>query len=122
MTERATVLRMCTGLEAPKTFREASEKERSEVSNGCGPQWAAFDIVPDHLFGLRIGCACDIHDWMYEEGAALEDKDVADATFYRNMRSIVEREGGWLKQPRLLLAWWYYRAVKRFGRDSFTGE
>jgi hypothetical protein len=114
---------MCTELEAPESFHRASEEKRGEVSNGCGPQSALFNSIPTSMrnffFGLDVGCACDIHDWMYEEG---KDQAEADVVFYRNMRRIIEREGGWLKQPRLLLAWWYYRAVRRFGHDSFAGK
>ena len=105
-------------LSAPKSFRNASEEERARVSNGCGPASALFDVVPDNILGVSIGCACDIHDWEYEEGL---DKELADLRFYRNLRTRIDEVGGWLRRPRLFIAWWYFRAVTKLGHDAFKG-
>jgi len=112
---------MCEGLNAPRSFREANSDERARVSNGCGPGWSAFDVVPDNLLGLSIACACDIHDWMYARGSTTNDKDRADTWFYWNMKRLIDDDGGVLRVPRLCLAWWYHRAVRRLGARSFSG-
>ena len=111
---------MCHGLIARKSFREASKEERAAVSNGCGPQSHLRDLVPNKLLGRHIGCACDVHDWMYEEGGDARDRRVADAVFFLNMCKIIDDEGGLLRIPRKILARWYFRAVVAFGKNAFN--
>lgn len=110
---------MCSDLMAPDDYKNAPQDERERVSNGCGPQSALFDVVPDNLLGLYIGCACDVHDWMYEKGGAPSDRDMADLVFYWNMVRMINKAGGLLQLPRLILAKWYYHAVRRFGAAAF---
>ena len=113
---------MCQGLIAPKSYLRASRAERAAVSNGCGPQSHSRDLVPDRLLGLPIGCACDVHDWMYEEGGDARDRRVADAVFFLNMCKIIDDKGGILRIPRKMLARWYFRGVVAFGRRAFNQE
>lgn len=109
---------MCdlTKLHAPASFRQANDDQRKAVSNGCGPQSKLGGIVPDRLLGLSVTCACDIHDWSYNEGI---DRGYADRMFYRNMQIIIKEKGGLLMRPRLILAWWYFRAVDKFGQRAY---
>jgi hypothetical protein len=111
---------MCKGLIAPKTYRDASKEERAAAIRDRSPQSHSRDLVPDKLLGLHIGCACDVHDWMYEEGGDARDRRVADAVFFLNMCKIIDDEGGLLRIPRKLLARWYFRAVVAFGKDAFN--
>ena len=46
---------------APIAFWELSEEEIKRMSNGCGTNRFS---VPNHLFGLVIKLAWDIHDFM----------------------------------------------------------
>lgn len=113
-----------TSLWSPQTYKDASPKERSRVCNGCGPQSWKRDIVPDTVWGLSIARACDIHDWQYEEGATLEDKDKADRVFLNNMLRIVESESRFrfLRLLRRRRCYKYYLAVSRFGGPAFWGD
>ncbi len=99
-----------------KSFRSATPTQRAAVSNGCGPQSQLGGIVPDRLLGLSVSCACDVHDWDYHEGLP---REVADRNFYANMKIIIKEKGGLLMRPRLVLAWWYFRAVRRFGQSAY---
>ena len=56
-----------------------SEKDRKEISNGCGSKSAFWDFVPDSMWFLDISKACDIHDYMYKIGKNRLDKDRADS-------------------------------------------
>lgn len=110
----------CHNLNAPRSFFEASEEDKARKTNGCGPQSSILDVVPDHLLGLPIGCACNIHDWMFAEGGGQADKDRADTWFRWNLRILIDEDGGLLRWPRLFLAWWYWRAVSKLGDDAFN--
>ena len=48
-----------------------------DIANGCGDGWRDR-IVPDTMYGLSIRPACQIHDWDYHHGSAIEHKDEAD--------------------------------------------
>lgn len=106
-------------LRMPKTYADASEAEREAKTNGCGP--AGLErYVPDHLLGLSIVEACKIHDWEYGEGATQADRKAADDRFLLNMRTLIDAEGGFfIRAARRFLAWWYWRAVRRYGSDAF---
>ena len=106
-------------LRMPQSYADASEAERNEKTNGCG-SYGLEKLVPDNLLGVEIAEACRIHDWEYGEGATQEDRKNADERFLHNMRHLVDVEGGFvLRMLRRLLAWWYYRAVRKFGSDAF---
>ncbi len=73
------------------------------------------------MWGLDIGAACDIHDYMYATGTTEYDKDLADMTFWTNMRRIIEVNTSfaplrWLRNRR---ARTYYLAVSRCGGGAF---
>jgi len=110
-------------LEAPQSWRDASKAERDKFSNGCGPQSAFFSAIPkgtrNFLFGLDIGCACDLHDWMYFHGVTPDDKADADSAFLRNMNKIIRHRGGFLMNLRLAVAWLFFKAVVRWGGKFF---
>ncbi len=95
---------------------DATDTEVAEASNGCGPSGWRVDLVPDNLLGVDIASACDIHDWMYEEG---EDRQEADEVFLKNMLELVNAKGGWLRCFRRMLARFYYRVVAKSGAEYF---
>lgn len=87
----------------------------------CGSEKAAFDYVPDTIYGLSIKAACCIHDYMYSVGTSHWDKERSDRIFLENMLHIIaintsSRILRWLRKQR---AWTYYQAVVRFGGPSF---
>ncbi len=82
------------GLFCPQSLLDAPKEVRRAVCNGCGSARAKFDFVPDHVYGLRIGPACDIHDWMYHLGKTLADKQEADRVFLNNILRLIERRRG----------------------------
>ena len=106
---------------APESFTLASEEQRKKVCNGCGPGSWKHDIVPDHLLWVNIGMACNIHDWMYEEGTEIEAKEKADRVFLNNMLRLVmgNSRSKILKAIRCRFAWRYFTAVSRYGGPAF---
>ena len=88
--------------------------------NGCGSGWTA-KIIPDSIYGLSICMACAIHDYMYEVGKTIADKEEADRVFLNNMIRIIDAKDAWyyphsLARRRALK---YYEAVHNFGGDAY---
>lgn len=110
---------------APDSFKKAPYYELELVCNGCGAAGAKFDFIPDTIYFTYIGYACHIHDWMYDEGLTIEDKDQADRVFLNNLYRIIKLNKAWWKPTFLMRrrALKYYLAVKHFGGDAFwTGK
>ena len=112
-------------LSAPDSYRRASPLVVSTVVNGCGPGGWKYDLVPDTILGLSVTECCNVHDWMYAEGATEIDKKRADRKLLENLyatidaaakRSLFHRV---LKPHRCVRAFEYYLAVKEFGHDAF---
>lgn len=108
-------------LYAPESFKEALYYELNLVCNGCGAAGAKFDFIPDTIYFTYIGYACHIHDWMYDEGLTIEDKECADRVFLNNLYRIIKHKNAWYKPTFLMRqrALKYYLAVKHFGGDAF---
>jgi len=109
-------------LYAPASFLTSSIEELELVCNGCGAANAKFDFVPDRIYGSYIGHACDIHDWMYNEGRSIEDKEEADRIFLNNMYRLIERDKHkWYKPTKLqrIRCREYYQAVQHLGGSAF---
>lgn len=117
-----------TSLSAPASFKSATPEERAKVCNGCGSAKAKFDFVPDTAWGMSITASCDIHDWQYNYGRTIEDKEEADREYRNNMlrqadEACFTKGGGffqrWLKRRRYARINFYYISVKNFGGPSF---
>ena len=110
-------------LYAPPIWVNMTQKQRAAVVNGCGPQNARFDFVPDTIYFLSIVDACNIHDFMYHIGQTIEDKAEADRVFLNNMLRLIEREKGFfgklLKPFRRRRALKYYEMVVAYGGPAF---
>uniref|UniRef100_I2Q039 DUF1353 domain-containing protein n=1 Tax=Desulfovibrio sp. U5L TaxID=596152 RepID=I2Q039_9BACT len=104
---------------APESYLVASQAERAAVVNGCGPGGWRVDLIPDHLCGLDISEACNIHDWQYHEG---KDRQAADVTLYLNLCIVVLCHGGPLEPLRLGAALVMYRAVRECGARFFGAQ
>lgn len=115
-SERSTVK-----LFAPQTYLQASPQVRNQVINGCGTAGWKGGLIPDNLLGLSIHDCCNIHDWMYEVGQTLADKEEADRVFLNNMVRLITGETWFwtVKRLRLRLAKGYYEAVQHFGGPAF---
>ena len=103
---------------APPSFWNASDCERMEKTNGCGPKGAGW-LVSDSFLGCCFTPACDIHDWMYLEGETEADKELADIVFLNNMMRIVCAQRSIFAWAQLQRAMGYYKAVRDFGHNSF---
>ncbi|MBU1169705.1 MAG: phospholipase [Proteobacteria bacterium] len=106
-------------LYAPVDYVNLDPVKRSKIVNGCGSAQARFDFVPDHIWGLRVTDACNIHDYMYSAGRSIEDKEIADRVFLNNLIRLINAKGGALKPLRRIRAKAYYNAVKYFGGSAF---
>jgi hypothetical protein len=116
-----------TGYLAPSScYWALPEKDRACFVNGCGPQSAKLDLVPDELLGVDLGPACDIHDVCYHFGSDEADKRLADLVFLFNLLFSVNlhccEEGIVDRMKRVFLrsmAFNYYRAVSDWGSHAF---
>lgn len=110
-------------LYAPASMLIASITRVMEVCNGCGTASSKFDFIPDTIFGLYIGHCCHIHDWQYDEGDSIEDKEEADRVFLNNLLRIIGRKQNrkWYRPKRLMgcIAVGYYLGVKYCGGPAF---
>lgn len=111
-------------LDAPDSFRMASNEEILKVYNGAGPDWMpewGRDILTDFLEIFKAPIA--IHDWRFQftdkirKGFKLANKE-----FLVNMRKIIKAEFSiwsfdyWRWQWRAFAA---YRACVRFGWSAY---
>jgi len=119
--EKTVALVNSGDLYAPVSFMTATLYELNLVCNGCGAANAKFDFVPDRIYSLYIGHACQIHDWMYDEGETAEDKDKADRVFLNNLYRIIKLGDEWYLPTFLMRrrALKYYLGVKHFGGSAF---
>ena len=107
-------------LYAPEDYWELTSEQRKTILNKCGPKGFGW-IVPDTIWFLNIGEACNIHDYMYAVGVTLEDKKEADRVLFNNILRLIEAK----TKNRILLklrkrrALIYYEAVKHFGGPAF---
>ena len=108
-------------LYAPVGFKLATIKELKEICNGCGSAGSWFR-PPAKIYGTKILSCCNIHDFMYNNGRTIEDKEEADRVFHNNMNRLITRDKHkfykptWLQRRRALK---YYMAVKHFGGEAF---
>ena len=106
---------------APQTYWNMTETARNEIAGGCGSGKVGDWLVPDTIYGLNVKKACRIHDVMYFLGTTNKDKKAADRVFLNNMLRIIKGGTKWwlLRRLRILRAYTYYKAVKRFGARAF---
>lgn len=102
---------------APKTYWEATPEEKLEVCNGCGAKNGIK--VPNTMWGLDISHACNVHDWMYDEGTTLADFYFANAVFIMNLALIITGASKWLAFFRLARATKYFIAVQELGSYAY---
>ena len=106
---------------APVGFLLASPDRLLEVCNGCGAADSWFR-PPSKIYGTSISDACNVHDWMYEVGRTIEDKDEADRAFLNNMLRLIKRDRKKWYKPSFLQrkrACAYYAVVKYGGGPAF---
>ncbi len=109
-------------LTAPDAYWGLDTQEKKRICNGCGPSGAMFDLIPDTVFFLKIGEACNIHDFCYHIGETEEDRKKADDLFLDNISMIVRKITNfrWLKLLRLRRAYTYFLAVQIYGKSAFN--
>ncbi len=108
-------------LYAPAAFLNASVDELLSICNGCGADDSWFR-PPKRIYGTLIVYACIIHDFMYEKGFYIEDKNEADRVFCNNMNRLITIDSVKWYKPTFLQrrrALKYYYAVKQFGGEAF---
>jgi len=125
-------------LRYPEYWHLLTSEYVKENSNGCGCD-KTKNFVPDHLFGVTIKKACDIHDIEYQyiidgvnEGLmTLRQANMtqrhADKRFRANMFFLIEEARAKSKwyfirditaYSRIQMARAYYEAVKQFGWNA----
>ena len=72
-------------LDAPEEYWKLTHKEREKIVNECGPDGFINRLIPNHLLGLDISDACNIHDFMFAKAKNHEEHREADKTFLKNI-------------------------------------
>jgi hypothetical protein len=117
------------GLDAPQSYRDATEEERNEAYNGCGAEWMSPKIRK-HLDRITIYMkeTVRIHDWEYgEKEKSPEKKKDADDRLYANGRKQIAYYFKWYLQPKQYLKYRIilramYIAVQKGGDTAYYGE
>ena len=87
----------------------------------CGPTGSGWFVrfvswlVPDKVFGVYLGCSCELHDRMYREGV---DRKLAD----RKFREYIRTEFAHRKRLGYLVAYWYWAGVRIGGAFAYSNE
>lgn len=100
------------GLYAPLSYKKASNDDLHKHTNGCGPNYLPYWIIPDNFLGVSIQKSCDIHDWMFKEASNSVDYKRADKTFLENMHKEILYKKSLFNPIRKLLSFVYYGAVR----------
>lgn len=105
-------------LSAPPLYWQKSNSNDLPYINSCGGTGINSLIIPDSLFGLDISDACNIHDYMYEQGI---NRKRADKLFLENMLLLINKDSNSkiLKSLRKAKAYIYYLGVMLFGNFFF---
>lgn len=106
-------------LQVPTSYRNADQELINQYTGGCGPGKLGDALVPDRIVGESVFLACQVHDWMYNEGETLKDKKIADRVFLVNMLEIID-DGELIDHIRINIAFTYFKAVRAGGGSSFT--
>lgn len=108
---------------APESYRRATASERRRFCNGCGGaatgwlSWLINWLVPNHIWGVCIKPACDIHDWCYAHGIP---KFLSDLILLCNALILCWYGGSrWLFVFRAMRCMTYFLAVTLFGRRFY---
>ncbi|UOA08610.1 hypothetical protein [Methylobacter sp. S3L5C] len=101
-------------------YKNISVEEKALICNGAGAAGYWINcFIPNALYGLDCVEAFNIHDYDYEVGVSLADKDRADNNLLTNLLMLINERGGWLKWLRTNRALKYYQAVNEFGKHAF---
>ena len=106
---------------ATGSFINATEQQLSDACNGCGAA-GSWIRPPSKLLGTEILPACNIHDWMYDTGKTIDDKNKADRVFLNNMLRLINRDRKWWSILQYMLANKYYQSVCLFGGPAFWSK
>jgi len=111
----------------PMSYINASKEEIDKKTGGCGPGSIGDWFVPDTMYGESVFLACQIHDWMYNEGKIEKDRFIADMVFDWNMKVLIliapkvgRMEDEMLDKLRLHRSTTYFEAVRFGGKDAFA--
>ena len=105
------------GMKVPANMLMATDEEiKDKLLNNCGPGGPLNSVIPDHLLGVDISTACNIHDWTYLEAKNERDHRKSDYLFLENMKTNIRNESSdsVLKYMRYGLAYVYYGAVRMY--------
>ena len=102
-------------------FEQLTDGERKKIGTECGPAGGSWYqellewIVPELIFNF----ACQYHDFLYFLGGTEHDRLLADKQFLLDMKWLASKQKKRYRFFYKRLAGIYYRAVRRFGDNSF---
>ncbi|MFT5266663.1 MAG: hypothetical protein ACI88C_000084 [Acidimicrobiales bacterium] len=95
-------------------WRSLTKQQQETLGNGCG---AKGGLVSPPNFCFEA--SCDQHDYYYWRGWTEEHRMKADKAFLAAMLRDARRSPWYARPMHKVLAWTYYRAVRKFGAAHF---
>lgn len=103
-------------------WENLTESQKKRVSNGIGAEWMpAFvrDTVTKLSSSFFDEASWSHHDYGYMKGENERDRRRCDVLFYDAMKRDISRNDDILKIPTLLLATFFFVAVRLAGWGAF---
>jgi len=106
-------------LDAAPEFIQTPIGDLLEICNACGAAGSKLP-VPQTAYGMNIKPMCHIHDFDYNRGATIQDKDCGDRRMRNNGFRLIRLRSHWslrgLRSGRIQT---YYIMVNIFGGPAF---
>jgi len=97
-------------------YSQLTDKQKSEITNGCGGKGMGF--TPPQFF---FKASCNHHDFYYWRGGENKDRKYADKSFLDAMLEDAERASNWFSNIwNRTAAYAYYFAVRISGKKYFN--
>lgn len=109
-----------SGLLCKQGYLDLSPEEKKKICNGIGAATGISSHIPSTIWGLDCSEAGNIHDYDYHTGGVRRDKDLADAVFLHNLKTLIA-SGTWaLRWLRNNRANKYYLILQACGSSHFN--
>lgn len=87
---------------------------------GAEGDWKSF-LVPRTIYKIDVNVCAYIHDYRYIIGGDSVDRKEADNEFYESIAYWISQYSGFIIGTLARIrAWFYYRAVRKYGGATFN--
>mgnify|MGYP000344950273 CR=1 FL=1 len=103
----------------PKTYTNSTKQKIEKVCNGCGAKGGIK--FPSSFLGVKIKTACNVHDWMFEEGVTLGDYFFSNLMFFWNLFALIWNSSNWftisIRTPMVMS--YFLATMSKRGQEAF---